>query len=59
MSKVEILYNDVMKYNNLNLIDNIEDRLDKVLKLYIESLSSAEDRLLSKKSSTVYKELSR
>ena len=58
-SKLEKLYDEVCNYDSLTFKDNIESRLNKVLTRYIEDLDNASDRILGKKISTVYKELSR
>lgn len=58
-SKVQILWDDVKDYQELELSDNIKDRLDKVLSRYVEDLDRSSDRLLSKKTRIVYKELSK
>lgn len=59
-SKIERMIDELAEYEDgLSLEDNIKDRLDKTLNLYMEELSNASDRILGKKSSSVYKELSK
>lgn len=62
-NKVERLLEDLDKFvsknNSLSLEDNIKNRLEKNLSLYLSELKNSEERLLSKKTTTVFKELSR
>jgi len=58
-SKVKQLWNDVKDYHELTLQDNIKERLNKTLNRYLDDLDSSSDRLLGKKTKTVYKELSK
>ena len=58
-TKLEKLYDEVCNYDSLTLKNNIENRLNKVLLRYIEELDNSSERVLGKKVTTVYKELSR
>lgn len=57
--KVQQLWDDIKDYQDLTIVDNIKDRLQKTLTRYIEDLESSSDRLRGKKTRTVYKELSK
>ena len=58
-TRIEKLYDEVKDYDKLTLRDNIEDRLNKVMLQYLDSLDSASDRVLGKKIRIVCKELSK
>lgn len=57
--KVQQLWDDVKDYQDLTIVDNIKDRLQRTLTRYLEDLESSSDRLKGKKVHTVYKELSK
>lgn len=59
MSKLEALLNDIKTYKQSNLKKNVEDRLNKVLQVYVKSLNDASESVLSKKHRVVIKELSK
>lgn len=57
--KINCLLNDIDKYENYSLKENIEERLEKVLKKYLIELEESYLRLKCKKKETVFKELSK
>ena len=62
-NKVELLLEDLdnfmTKTGSLSLEANVKNRLEKNLSLYLSELKNSEERLKAKKTSTVFKELSR
>ena len=62
-NKVELLLEDLdnfmAKTGSLSLEINVKNRLEKNLSLYLSELKNSEERLKAKKTSTVFKELSR
>ena len=59
-SKIKLLYNEVKDIKDKrSIVDNISDRLEKNLKLYIKSLSDASGNLATKKTTTIYKEINK
>lgn len=58
-SKVQILWDDVSNYKERSLWDNINDRLDQSLKLYLESIENSLDNLKCKNLKSMYKRLSK
>jgi len=57
-SKVESLLIDIDKYTPKSLEENIKNRLDKTLKLYLENLDAAYDNLRSSNVKSVFRRLS-
>lgn len=57
---IKLLYNEIKNIkDNRSIVDNISDRLEKNLKLYIKSLSNATENLSTKKTTTIYKEINK
>lgn len=58
-SKVQILWDDVKDLEEKSLKENITERLDKSLRLYLNDIESSLDNLKSKKSKSIYKRLNK
>ena len=58
-SKVERIWEDVNKYSETTIYDNVRERLQKTLMRYLEDIDNSSERLLGKKTHVVYKEINR
>lgn len=58
-SRIKKLHEEALSLHQRSIEDNVKDRLNKSLSLYVDNLLTACDRLQCKKSSTVYKEINR
>ncbi len=60
MTNAEKIYREVCALKPKTIVNSVSERLDNILRIYIEELEESENELLSKNSGfNIYKELSK
>lgn len=60
MNNIKVIYDEICGLKPKTLVSSISDRLDNILRVYVEELEETESELLDKNSGfNIYKEMSK